>query len=58
MIFRDMNLYYDAAGALDALEASGDMSAELYLLKGEILNSLGRGEEATAAFNRADEMMR
>ena len=58
MIFRDMNLYYDAADALDALESAGDMSAELYLLKGEILNSLGRGEEATAAFNKADEMMR
>jgi len=58
MIFRDMNLYYDAADALDALESAGDMSAELYLLKGEILNSLGHGEEATAAFNKADEMMR
>ena len=58
MIFRDMNLFYDAADALDALESVGDMSAELYLLKGEILNSLGRGEEATAAFDKADEIIR
>ena len=44
--------------ALDRVEAAGDMSAELYLLKGEILNHLGRAEEAEAAFNKADEMMR
>lgn len=58
MIFRDMDLFYDAERALDLLEGSGDMSAELYLLKGEILGSLGRGDEATEAFNRADEIMR
>ena len=58
MIFRDMDLFYDAATALDAVETAGDMSAELYLLKGEILNRLGRGDEATAAFDRADELMR
>ncbi len=54
MILRDMNLFYDAAAAIDKVEASGDMSADLYLLKGEILNQLGRGEEATAAFDEAD----
>lgn len=58
MIFRDMDLFYDADAALRALEVQGDMSADLYLLKGEILNYLGRGEEATAAFNKADELMR
>jgi hypothetical protein len=58
MIFRDMDLFYDAVEALDALESAGDLSADLYMLKGEILNNLGRGEEATAAFNKADEMLR
>ena len=58
MIFRDMDLFYDAEEALAAVEAAGDMSAELYLLKGEILNRLGRAEEATAAFDRADELLR
>ena len=58
MIFRDMDLFYNASQALDAVEAAGDMSAELYLLRGEILNRLGRGEEATAAFDKADELMR
>lgn len=58
MIFRDMDLFYDANDALQVMEGSGDMSAELYLLKGEILNYLGRGEEATEAFDKADELMR
>ena len=34
------------------------MSAELYLLKGDILASLGRAREAREAFDKADEMMR
>lgn len=58
MIYRDMDLFYDAAGALEVMEETGDMSADLYLLKGEILNYLGRGEEAQAAFDKADELMR
>jgi hypothetical protein len=58
VIFRDLELYYDAASALENLEATGDMSADLYLLKGEILNVLGREEEARKAFDKADAMMR
>ena len=58
MILRDMNLFYDAADALAALEGTAAMSADLYLLKGEILAELGREREAQAAFDKADEMMR
>jgi len=58
VVYRDLNLYYDAAAALDAVEAEGSMAAEGYLLKGEILNQLGHEEAAREAFDRADEMMR
>ena len=58
VIYRDMDLFYEAEDALERLEEAGDLSAELYLLKGEILNYLGRSEEATEAFNKADELMR
>ena len=44
--------------ALDVLEASGDLSAELYFLKGELLNSLGRADEAAEAFDLGDGMVR
>jgi hypothetical protein len=58
VIFRDLSLFYDAASALTGVEASGEMSADLYLLKGEILNVLGHEEEARKAFDKADAMMR
>ncbi|MHB1191755.1 MAG: hypothetical protein ACYC6F_01815 [Longimicrobiales bacterium] len=58
VIFRDLGLYYDADVALRDLEKAGDMSADLYLLKGEILNVLGHEEEARKAFDKADAMMR
>lgn len=58
VVYRDMKLFYDAEKALSQVEAAGDMSAEVYLLKGEILNELGRSDEARAAFDKADEMMR
>jgi hypothetical protein len=58
VIFRDLGLFYDAASALERVEATGEMSADLYLLKGEILNVLGHEEEARKAFDRADAMMR
>lgn len=58
VIYRDLELFYDAAEALEGVEASGEMSAELYLLKGEILNRIGHAELARIAFDRADEMMR
>ncbi len=56
--YRDMGLFYDAAAALDRVENQASLSAELYLLKGEILAELGQEEAARAAFDRADELMR
>ena len=58
VIFRDMGLFYEADLALKNLEKTGEMSADLYLLKGEILNVLGHEEEARKAFDKADAMMR
>lgn len=58
VIFRDLELYYDAASALEEVESAGSMTAELYLLKGEILNELGQEEAARKAFDKADAMMR
>jgi len=45
-VLRDLELFYDADQAIDDLEGQGDMSADLYMLKGEILNTLGRETEA------------
>ena len=45
-------------GALDTVERDASLTAELYLLKGEILAELGQEEAARAAFDRADELMR
>ena len=56
--YRDMGLFYDAANALDNVESQASLSAELYLLKGEILAELGQEEAARAAFDKADELMR
>ena len=58
VIFRDLGLFYEADQALKNLEKIGEMSADLYLLKGEILNVLGHEEEARKAFDKADAMMR
>lgn len=58
VVYRDLGLYYDASDALDGLEAGNDMSADMYLLKGEILTALGHAEAARAAFDKADAMMR
>ena len=56
--FRDLGLLYDARDALAEVEEQSSLSADLYLLKGEILAELGREEEARAAFDRASELMR
>ncbi len=56
--YRDLGLLYDARDALADVEEQSDLSAELYLLKGEILAELGHQEEARAAFDRADELIR
>jgi hypothetical protein len=55
---RDLDLFYDADEAMNNLEDQGGMSADLYMLKGEILNTLGREAEARAAFDKADAIMR
>lgn len=56
--FRDLGLFYDAQEALDSVEREASLSADLYLLKGEILTELGHEEAARAAFDKADELMR
>lgn len=57
-MFRDLGLYYDAGDAIVDIEGQGDMSADMYMLKGEILNTLGHEAEARAAFDKADALMR
>lgn len=56
--FRDLELFYDARSALESVELQASLSADLYLLKGEILTEIGEGEAAREAFDRADELMR
>lgn len=56
--YRDLGLFYDARDALEGVERQSSLSADLYLLKGEILTELGHEQEARAAFDRADELMR
>jgi len=59
VLFRDAELYYAAEGALSYLERTGaEMSADAYLMKGEILATLGRIDDARRAFDRADELRR
>jgi hypothetical protein len=41
------------------METSGDrLSWDVYLLKGQVLDALGRLDEARAAFDRADALLR
>jgi len=54
--YRDLGLFYEAREAMEAVEAGGPLSWELYKLKGEILAELGHEEEARAAFDRADAL--
>lgn len=56
--YRDLGLFYDARQALADVERDAALSADLYLLKGEILAELGHEVEARAAFDQADELMR
>lgn len=56
--YRDMELFYEARGAIEAVEADGPLSWQLYKMKGEILAELGHETEARAAFDRADELAR
>jgi hypothetical protein len=56
--YRDLGLFYDARTALDSVEEQATLSADLYLLKGEILAELGQELAAREAFDKADELMR
>ena len=56
--YRDLELFYDARDALESVERDASLSADLYLLKGEILSELGHEAAARKAFDRADELMR
>lgn len=59
IVFTDLGLYYDAAEAITRMEKSGDhLSADVLLLKGEVLDALGHLDEARAAFDRADALLR
>ncbi|MDH5591054.1 MAG: hypothetical protein OEZ65_16830 [Gemmatimonadota bacterium] len=58
LAYRDLELYYDAAGALEKLEDSGQLNAGVYLLMGEIYARLGDTERARRAFDRADKLLR
>ena len=56
VVFAGLGLYYDA---ICALEQAGDpLECDLYPLKGEVLDRLGRLEEAREAFDRADALLR
>lgn len=56
--YRDLGLFYDARDALEEVERRSPLSADLYMLKGEILAELGHEEAARTAFDRADALMR
>jgi tetratricopeptide (TPR) repeat protein len=58
-IYRDAGLFYEASAALTFLEESGSpLSAQAWLLRGEIFDALGQLEDARSAFDRADELLR
>ena len=58
VVYTDLGLLYDAADVIAGLEKDGGISADVFLLKGEVLDALGRFDEARAAFDKADGMMR
>jgi len=58
VVLADLGLYYDAARALDAIEEAGPLGPDVLMLKGEVLDELGRVEEAQEAFDRADRALR
>jgi len=58
-VYADAGLYYEAAAALAFLEDSGSpLSAQAWLLRGDIYDSLGRLDDARHAFDQADELLR
>ena len=59
VVYREAGLLYDAERSLGFLEDAGiALSADAYLLKGEILDALGDLEGAQEAFDQADRVTR
>jgi len=55
----DFGFHYDAFGIIEDLESTGTpLSADALLLKGELLDEMGRLDEARAAFDAADRRLR
>lgn len=58
IVLADLGLYYTALEELAGIEAdSNELSADALLLKGEILDRLGRLDEARDAFDAADAIL-
>lgn len=54
----DFGYLYDALSVIQSIESAGSqLSADLLLLKGELLDEMGRLDEAQAAFDAADRAM-
>lgn len=58
VVYTDHGLFYDAAEVLEEMRESGEVSADVLLLQGEVLDRIGEVEEAGEAFDEADERMR
>ena len=58
VVYTDLGLYYQAAEILTEMEGAGELSADVLMLKGEVLDRLGRVDEARAAFDAADARIR
>lgn len=57
-VYLDLGMYYEALEVVKGIESTGaSLSADALLLKGEILDALGRIDEARAAFDAADALM-
>lgn len=56
-VFSEVGLFYDASATLAGMD-EGELSADVFLLKGEILDALGDLDGAGAAFDEADRLMR
>jgi len=58
MAHTDFGYLYDALAVIESIEGSGAaLSADLLLLKGELLDEMGRLDDAQAAFDAADRAM-
>ena len=59
IVYVDMGMHYEALEALRAIEESGaSLGADALLLKGEVLDAMGRVDEAREAFDAADQLLR